>query len=51
LKHPAKKEINKKYVEILVACLEHAWIAPMQGRIQKFFEGGVLKNFCIDGKI
>jgi len=23
----------------------------LQGRIQKFFEGGVLKNFCMNGKI
>jgi len=23
----------------------------LQGRIQKFFEGGVLKFFCMDGKI
>jgi len=27
------------------------YVQSVQGRIQKFFEGGVLKIFCMDGKI
>jgi len=49
LKNPINFAVYTKKIQN--TSLEKFLVKPLLGRIQKFFEGGVLKFFCMDGKI